>query len=155
MKRVKAKAKTKSKRTIKTKTPTELATSRRSRSRRLKALFNITLAEYDRVLAYQGGVCAISGLATSKALVIDHDHRSGRVRGCLNWNVNRSLAAFRDNPEWLRRAADYLEHPPVSAALGEDVYGVMGSVTRKASNRRYGPFGTKTPQPRKEVIVAG
>lgn len=118
-----------------------------ARSKRLKALFNISAEEYDKVLQYQGGVCAISGRPMRRPAV-DHDHKSGLVRGIIDWNVNRSLAGFMDNPEWLRAAAEYLEHPPVTAALGEEVYGVLGKVTRKPKNRRYGPLGTKTPFPR-------
>jgi hypothetical protein len=59
------------------------------------------------------------------------------------------LAYFRDNPEWLRRAADYLDNPPYSIALGEDVFGIIGKSTKKAKNRKFGPAGTKTPMPRK------
>jgi hypothetical protein len=117
----------------------------------LKTLFTLTLAEYDKVFAYQGGVCAISG-KPARLLVVDHCHRTGLVRGLISWDVNRSLAAFRDNPAWLRAAADYLENPPVTAALGVPVYGVMGSVTKKAKNRRYGPYNTVGPQARGEVI---
>lgn len=118
-----------------------------ARDRRLKVLFNITAEEYDRVLKFQGGVCAITGLPAKK-IVLDHDHKNGKLRGLIDWRINRALEVFKDNPEWLRRAADYLENPTVQQALGEVVYGVVGSVSRKAKNRRYGPNGSKTPSPR-------
>jgi hypothetical protein len=104
--------------------------------------------EYEAVLAHQQGVCAISGKKPKTVLHIDHDHKTGQVRGLLNSWINKGLAAFQDNPEWLRKAADYLENPPVTAALGEDVFGVVGRVSRKAKSRRYGPDGSKEPQPR-------
>ena len=67
--------------------------------------------------------------------------------------ANKGLAVFQDNPEWLRNAAEYLENPPVPRALGEEVYGVVGRVSRKVGSRRYGPDGTKEPQPR--VTIQG
>jgi len=124
----------------------------RKRSQRLKLLFNITAEEYDAVLKFQKGVCAITG-KPSKRLVVDHDHATGLVRGFIDWKINRALEAFKDNPALLRRAADYLENPTVTAALGENVYGVVGRVTRKAKNRRYGPHGTKQPQKRETKVT--
>ena len=45
------------------------------------------------------------------ALCIDHDHTTGKVRGMLCHDCNTSLGKFRDNPDILRKAADYLERP--------------------------------------------
>lgn len=70
------------------------------------------------------------------------------MRGIIDWQANKGLSYFNDDPGQLRRAADYLENHPFTAALGEKVYGVMGKVTKKARNRVYGPNKTKTPQPR-------
>ncbi len=66
--------------------------------------------EYERRLAMQGGVCAISGRAPkTRRLAIDHDHKTDAVRGLLSPRINQGLQMFNDNPVWLRRAADYLE----------------------------------------------
>lgn len=50
---------------------------------------------------------------------VDHDHATSLVRGlaCKMCN-NRLLTAARDDPEILRRAADYLEHPPAVRIIG-------------------------------------
>lgn len=114
----------------------------------MRTLFNITVDEFDQILDHQGGVCAISK-QPSNNFNVDHDHKDGKIRGLLDWRMNKAIAGFKDNPELLRNAADYLENPPAVEALGEEVYGVIGTINKKAKNRRYGPDGSKTPQPRK------
>jgi hypothetical protein len=42
-------------------------------------------------------------------LVVDHDHKSGTIRGMLCQHCNRGLGHFRDNPALLLEAARYLE----------------------------------------------
>ena len=120
----------------------------RTQDARRRAIFNITSEEYEKILEYQNGVCFISQKVPKTSLHVDHCHKTGRVRGLLDPWINKGLSFFRDDPVMLRRAAEYLENPPVTAALGEDVYGVVGRVSRKASRRRYGPDGAKTPQQR-------
>lgn len=122
-----------------------------AQARRDKALFNLESGERGKVLTFQDNKCAITKLP-SRRLSMDHCHKTGLVRGLIDWNINRSLAAFNDNPQWLRNAADFLERPTVSQALGEDVYGVVGKISRKAKNRRYGPTGSITPQPRTKKV---
>lgn len=133
-------------------TRTKLAGLTEKEKRRSSVLirqYNLTIEDYDKILSYQGGVCPITG-KPSKRYAVDHDHKTGLVRGVIDWLVNQALAHFGDDPDLLRRAADYLDNPPAVSALGEEVYGVMGRVTKKAKHRRYGPLGTKEPQPRKK-----
>ena len=82
--------------------------------RHLRNTYGITADEYDRMLAAQGGVCAICGetaITTTfhKRLHVDHDHTTGVVRGILCQHCNRALGMMRENPGLLRAAADYLE----------------------------------------------
>ena len=48
-------------------------------------------------------------LATDSKWCVDHDHETGAVRGLLCRECNLGLAAFRESPTALRRAAGYLE----------------------------------------------
>ncbi len=79
--------------------------------------------QYTAMLESQGGVCAICGRPPAKkSLEVDHDHKSGKVRGLLCWRCNsRLLSAAGVDPARLRRAALYLEQPPAEKVIGEHV----------------------------------
>jgi Recombination endonuclease VII. len=54
---------------------------------------------YERLLAEQGGVCAICGNPPkTRRLHVDHDHKTGRVRGLLCYRCNRLLASYVTAP---------------------------------------------------------
>ncbi|WP_229687322.1 endonuclease VII domain-containing protein [Micromonospora parathelypteridis] len=71
--------------------------------------------EFPELLAEQGGVCAICGGADPQHL--DHDHRTGWVRGILCFNCNGGLGQFRDSPMRLARAITYLRGTTWQRAL--------------------------------------
>ena len=87
--------------------------ARYSRTSRLNATYGITADQFDTMLAAQEWRCAICrdiepGGGRTGALSVDHDHVTGKVRGILCHQCNMALGKFKDNPELLRRAADYL-----------------------------------------------
>ncbi|MDR7274568.1 endonuclease VII domain-containing protein [Catenuloplanes atrovinosus] len=55
----------------------------------------------------QDGVCAICDAPDPEH--VDHDHRTGAVRGILCFNCNGGLGQFRDNIAYLDRAITYLK----------------------------------------------
>lgn len=57
----------------------------------------------------QGGKCAICKSAGSGKLHVDHCHESGKVRQLLCNTCNGGLGLFKDNPELMRVAAQYVE----------------------------------------------
>ena len=65
----------------------------------------------ERTLAAQGG-CAICGTTKppgKNAWHVDHDHKTGKVRGVLCAHCNPGLGHFRDSIKSLRLAIRYLE----------------------------------------------
>jgi hypothetical protein len=84
-----------------------------ARAWRYEREFGLTIADYDRMLARQGGQCAICGRRdagnTPKGrFCIDHDHVTGQVRALLCEKCNRGLGHYDDDPERLEAAARYL-----------------------------------------------
>jgi len=72
----------------------------------------ITGQDYAALLSQQGGKCAICGRPQQdidRRLRVDHDHETGRLRGLLCDLCNKGLGQFKDSPEVLRAAAEYLE----------------------------------------------
>ncbi len=74
--------------------------------------YGISAHEYERRAEAQGNVCAICGNAQTagryKYLSVDHDHETGAVRGLLCLSCNSGLGHFRDDPDVLMAAIEYL-----------------------------------------------
>ena len=87
-------------------------------SRRLAKEFGLTADQYAALLKVQDGRCAICQRRPRKyRLAVDHDHRTGAIRGLLCTNCNHKiLGAAHEDAAILRRAAWYLENPPSIAA---------------------------------------
>ncbi len=102
---------------------------------RLKKLFNLTIEQYNEMLLAQNNLClicknpetiAINGLIQS--LSVDHDHKTGKIRGLLCGHCNRGLGLYKDSPELLREAALYLER--TNQANKAHIISHMGNVSQ-------------------------
>ena len=104
-----------------------MATRRKPR----RAELNVTLDEYEALLEAQGGVCALCGNPPkTRRLDVDHDHRTGLIRGLLCSRCNQAIPSERLMPAgwslyaWARRVADY--------AVGiTEVGGVLDEINRR------------------------
>jgi len=83
---------------------------------RLRRKYGISTDELSALFLAQNGKCAICGkqldmLAPSLSGLrpnIDHDHRTGKVRGLLCKGCNTSLGVFGDDLVGILRVVDYL-----------------------------------------------
>lgn len=76
----------------------------------IKTRYGITNEQYEAKLLEQKSVCAICGgiNKSGRRLHIDHNHKTGDVRGLLCFGCNGGLGGFRDNQTLLKKAIDYL-----------------------------------------------
>lgn len=74
----------------------------------LKRRSGIGADEVERMVAEQGGVCAIC--LTAEPVHVDHCHATGKVRSILCFNCNQALGNVRDRVDVLSAAIDYLVH---------------------------------------------
>lgn len=71
----------------------------------------LTLDDYNRVVQEHSDVCDICGGPPDgrwSTFTLDHCHNTGVLRGLLCSKCNRGLGFFKDNPELLKRAIQYL-----------------------------------------------
>lgn len=111
----------------------------RARDLRLQRLYGITAAQYDEMLEAQDGKCAVCRKPPGKQrLNVDHDHKTGLVRGLLCWTCNRRVIADHRGDaggELLWAGAEYLWHPPALNVIGE-VFGRTGRITNKRRRKK-------------------
>lgn len=78
----------------------------------LKRTFGITPEQFEEMLHRQGRKCAICGGVWQEATrnwTVDHDHKTGKVRGILCQNCNAGIGMLGDDPATLRAALRYLK----------------------------------------------
>lgn len=84
----------------------------------LRKRFGITIDDYDRMLAAQNGLCAICGepekgilkrTGKRKALAVDHDHKTGKIRQLLCAWCNTALARIEADRSIVTKINSYLD----------------------------------------------
>lgn len=76
----------------------------------IKRKYGIDWEQFMQMYEDQEGLCAICKKEPTKdqMLSIDHSHQTGKVRGLLCGPCNRALGLFKDNPETLQTAKEYV-----------------------------------------------
>lgn len=72
-----------------------------------KRLYGLEPGDYLKMLSDQSGLCAVCCRLLDPPFV-DHDHRSGVVRGLLCGPCNSGIGYLGDSAERLTRAAEYI-----------------------------------------------
>lgn len=80
----------------------------------LRTSHGLERTEYDAILAAQDNSCAVCSSGFSKKPHVDHCHENEVIRGLLCYQCNVALGLLHDNPDRIRRLADYVEEPPFS-----------------------------------------
>lgn len=77
----------------------------------IKRNYGITIDQYNQLVQDQKGLCKIceSPPKGKRPLAIDHDHKTGRVRGLLCYPCNRAIVIL-DDSDHLKKAYEYLKN---------------------------------------------
>lgn len=68
--------------------------------------YGLSQEEYQQLLLDQNFACAIC--ESPDDLVVDHCHKTGRVRGLLCGHCNKAIGLLMDDPIRCKKASDYL-----------------------------------------------
>jgi len=79
-----------------------------SKSKRLKKEYQLDYNQYMEKLNNQNSQCAICIEDISNNPQLDHDHDTGLVREFLCRSCNTALGSFKDNPQIIQNAINYL-----------------------------------------------
>jgi len=82
------------------------------REYQLQYKFGVSLELYNKMMEEQGNSCKIckKGCVTGRKLAVDHDHKTGKVRGLLCSPCNRALGYVNDDLNILSEAITYLKN---------------------------------------------
>lgn len=83
------------------------------RKAHLKAEYLFTMEDFQAMMTAQEGRCLICACSMTvergpRMVVIDHDHKTGLVRGLLCSNCNRAVGFLNDDPNCMMAAAAYV-----------------------------------------------
>ena len=84
-----------------------------ARNNLMKKHYGITLEDFNLLVEKQDGICLIckqppNNNKKSDYLYVDHDHKTGKVRGLLCHKCNTGLGCYDDNVLLLEEAIRYL-----------------------------------------------
>lgn len=77
----------------------------------LKLKFDITIDDYNQMLKKQGECCAGCKRHKSefkRALAVDHNHDTGKIRGLLCYKCNSAIGYLKEDVATLDRLKEYL-----------------------------------------------
>ena len=75
--------------------------------------FGLKVEQYEKMFKDQNGACAICEKqdTNGKRLAVDHDHKTGKIRGLLCDRCNRGIGLMQESISSLHNAVRYLEGP--------------------------------------------
>ena len=115
------------------------------------AKYGLTIGGYERLKAAQNGACVTCRRTpkelNGRKLVVDHDHKTGLVRGLLCGPCNTAIGMVRENSEVLEAIAVYLGKPinalrqpdPIQVQVARVARGLEDSVPPNVASLSYDP----------------
>lgn len=105
-------------------------------------LYRITPEEHKQIEEFQRSHPQFK-LLLGRRTGTDHDHKTGLIKGILDWRINKGYGllekACPDNlREVLLALAEFQARPPAITVLGEKRYGLIG-LAKKKKVMIYGP----------------
>ena len=94
----------------------------KSRDNQRKSRYGLTPEDFQCLWFSQAACCAICHTPLDDSfgrhhnrnkVVVDHNHKTGNVRGLLCTMCNKGLGLFKDNVEYLERAGDYIKNADI------------------------------------------
>ncbi len=86
----------------------------RVRENKLKRVYGLSNEDYDKKLQEQDNCCKICGIKDTDTkqgyLVVDHCHKTGKVRSLLCNSCNTGIGLLKDSSEVLEKAAQYVKN---------------------------------------------
>lgn len=82
--------------------------------------YGITLEEYNKIFEIQNGCCTICGIhqnQLTRNLAVDHNHKTGTVRGLLCTKCNIGIGKLQESVEILKKSIEYIIKPPLKSNL--------------------------------------
>jgi len=80
-----------------------------NRRAHLRRRYNLSIDELGEMMLEQDNKCAICGTEEGR-LVIDHNHRTGEVRGLLCDACNCSLGLLKEDPTIIKSLLSYIKN---------------------------------------------
>lgn len=77
--------------------------------------YGMTEVDYNFMFEYQQGQCGVCKTHQrdlSRALAVDHCHKSGRVRGLLCSRCNTAIGLLKDSRLFIERAGQWIAETP-------------------------------------------
>lgn len=83
--------------------------TRRHFEGQLRFAYGLEPEDFAQIKLNQQNKCAVCSVVFKESPHVDHCHKTGKLRGLLCRFCNQGLGMFRDAPENLRAAANYLD----------------------------------------------